>query len=112
MPLILPHPITPTLTAASSLMVAPFSRSAFQHATPFGLRLSARSSLRLPLVSTLRPFKASLSAFQLSLPFGSCPVTSCETTFRQELCRTLRSNEPRHPVEKLTSCLQGSVLKG
>src|SRR5215204_4286558 len=30
MPLILPHPITPTLTAEFSLMVAPFSRSAFQ----------------------------------------------------------------------------------
>src|SRR5215208_8271538 len=30
MPLILPHPIMPTLTAASSLMVAPFSRLACQ----------------------------------------------------------------------------------
>jgi len=30
MPLILPHPITPTLTAVSPLMVAPFSRSAGQ----------------------------------------------------------------------------------
>src|SRR5215211_8814411 len=30
MPLILPHPITPTLTAEFSLMVAPFSNSAFQ----------------------------------------------------------------------------------
>src|SRR5215208_2603734 len=30
MPLILPHPIMPTLTAASSLMVAPFSHLACQ----------------------------------------------------------------------------------
>src|SRR5829696_532723 len=42
MPLILPHPITPTLTAAFSLMVAPFSTSAFQRVStrPVG-RLSA-----------------------------------------------------------------------
>src|SRR5919112_530995 len=32
MPLILPQPITPTLTGASPLMVAPFSRSALQQA--------------------------------------------------------------------------------
>src|SRR5215211_6888585 len=38
--------------------------SAGKHAAPFGLRLSARSSLRLPLVSTLR-LRLRLSAFQL-----------------------------------------------
>jgi hypothetical protein len=64
---------------------------------------------------------ASLSAFQLSLPFSSCPVALCEAAFRQELCRALRSDEPHHPADEspgeagdvLISCLAkpGSVLK-
>jgi hypothetical protein len=39
------------------------------------------------------------------LPLGSCPVTLYETTFRQEPCRALRSDEPRQPAEMLTSRL-------
>src|SRR5215217_4835348 len=49
------------------------------------------------LVSTLP--SAACQHFSL-LPFGSCPVTFCETSFRQELCRVLRSDEPRHPADK------------
>jgi hypothetical protein len=64
MPLILPHPITPTLTGVFSLMVAPFGRSARQHfsTSPVPGGLSARYSLRLALVS--------ISARQLSYGQG------------------------------------------
>jgi hypothetical protein len=57
MPLILPHPIIPTLTAAFSLMVAPFSRLAFQH-------VSTSPGFARRLVST-RPV-GRFSASQLS----------------------------------------------
>jgi hypothetical protein len=40
-----------------------------------------------------------LSAFQLSLPFGSCPDHVFERAFGQELCRVLRSDEPCHPAD-------------
>src|SRR5215218_3557177 len=67
--------------------ICPFSTSACQHAAAFGLRFSARR---------LRLRQATCQHFSL-LPFGSCPVTFCETAFGQKLRREPRRNEPCSP---------------
>jgi hypothetical protein len=82
---------TRALTTADDLPFENSEELAVQRAPPFVLRSSARSSLRLPLLSTLGAFQASLSACQL-LPFQ--PRKAAPEALKQ-LAEVLRAADRR-----------------